>query len=186
MRTLSILLFILLIGCKPEADLHDTKKIPPQLHDRYFLTEDGLKLPLHRWLPISGAVRAVIIGVHGFNDYSYFFRQPAEYFRGQGIACFAYDQRGFGAAPQRGFWAGREVYAPDLQSFVQQVKQHYPGIPVYLLGESMGGAVVMAAIRNARIPPVDGVILAAPAVWSRKIMPWYQTSLLWVLSRTVP
>lgn len=61
MRTLSILLFILLIGCKPEADLHDTKKIPPQLHDRYFLTEDGLKLPLHRWLPVSGAARAVIL-----------------------------------------------------------------------------------------------------------------------------
>ncbi|MEQ1485016.1 lysophospholipase [Methyloglobulus sp.] len=186
MRTLSILLFILLIGCKPEADLHDTKTTSPQLHDRYFLTEDGLKLPLHRWLPVSGAVRAVIIGVHGFNDYSYFFRQPAEYFSSQGIACFAYDQRGFGAAPQRGFWAGRETYAADLQGFVQQVKQHYPGIPVYLLGESMGGAVVMAAIRNARMPSVDGVILAAPAVWPRKIMPWYQTSLLWVLSRTVP
>jgi hypothetical protein len=42
MRTLSILLFILLIGCNPEADLYHAKKIAPQLHDRYFLTEDGL------------------------------------------------------------------------------------------------------------------------------------------------
>jgi acylglycerol lipase len=186
MRTLSILLFILLVGCKPESHPSGTKTNPPQLQDQHFLTEDGLQLPLHRWLPKSGAIRAVLIGVHGFNDYGYFLRQPAEYFSSQGIACFAYDQRGFGAAPKRGYWAGREAYTTDLQNFVRQVKQLYPGIPVYVLGESMGGAVVMAAIRDARMPTVDGIILAAPAVWPRGIMPWYQTTLLWVLSHTVP
>jgi acylglycerol lipase len=186
MRTLFIMLFLLLVGCKPQAHPPGIKTNNPQLHEQHFLTEDGLQLPLHRWLPKTDATRAVIIGVHGFNDYGYFLRQPAEYFNTQGIACFTYDQRGFGAAPQRGFWAGREAYATDLQNFVRQIRQHYPGIPVYLLGESMGGAVVMAAIRDARMPPVDGIILAAPAVWPREIMPWYQTSLLWLLSHTMP
>jgi acylglycerol lipase len=185
MRTLLILLFILLVGCKPGDHPSDTK-ISPELHDQYFLTEDGTRLPLHSWLPKARTTSAVIVGVHGFNDYSYFFRQPAEYFSNQGIASFAYDQRGFGAAPQRGFWAGREAYATDLQSFIRLIKQRYPGLPIYLLGESMGGAVVIAAIRDARMPPVDGIILAAPAVWPRKIMPWYQTSMLWVLARTAP
>jgi acylglycerol lipase len=156
------------------------------LHDHYFLTDDGVRLPLHSWLPKARTTSAVIIGVHGFNDYSYFFQQPAEYFSNQGIACFAYDQRGFGAAPQRGFWAGREAYTIDLQSFIRLVKQRYPDVPIYLLGESMGGAVVIAAIRDARIPPVDGIILAVPAVWPWEIMPWYQTSLLWILAHTAP
>lgn len=185
-RTLFILLFILLIGCKPETHTPAAKKISPQLQEHYFLTEDGFRLPIHSWLPKARSTRAVIIGVHGFNDYSYFFKQPAEYFSNQGIACFAYDQRGFGAAPQRGFWAGRETYTTDLQSFIRLVKQRYPKLPIYLLGESMGGAVVIAATRDARMPPVDGVILAAPALWPREIMPWYQTSLLWVLARTAP
>jgi len=128
----------------------------------------------------------VIIGVHGFNDYSYFFEQPAEYFRNHGIACFAYDQRGFGAAPNRGVWAGSDTYAADLKSFARLVRQHYPGLPIYMLGESMGGAVVIAAVKDAQMPPVDGVILAAPAVWGRSIMPCYQTTLLSILAHTVP
>ncbi len=158
-------LLILIVGCKPEAHVPDTKLPPPQLHDKYYLTEDGARLPLHSWLPKARTTHAVIIGVHGFNDYSYFFRQPpAEYFSNQGIACFAYDQRGFGAAPQRGFWAGRETYSTDLQNFIRLIKQRYPGLPIYLLGESMGGAVVIAATRDTRMPPVDGIILAAPAL----------------------
>jgi acylglycerol lipase len=158
----------------------------PQLHDHYFLTEDGLQLPLRQWLPKSGVTHAVIIAVHGFNDYSYFFQQPGEYFSQQGIACFSYDQRGFGASPQRGFWAGSDTYAADLLNFIDLVKQNYPNTPIYVLGESMGGAVVIAASKNANMPTVDGIILAAPAVWAREVMPWYQTSLLWVLAHTVP
>ncbi len=187
MRTLFTFLFILLAsGCKPESYPSGTERNPPELHEQYFLTEDGSYLPLHRWLPKAGATRAVIIGVHGFNDYGYFFHRPAEYFSGQGIACFAYDQRGFGASPQRGYWAGAETYTKDLQSFVRLIRKQYPGLPIYLLGESMGGAVVIAAIRDASMPKVEGVILAAPAVWPRKIMPWYQTGLLWFLAHTVP
>ena len=186
MRILLLVVLMFLVGCKPESYPSGIKKNPAELHEHYYLAEDGAYLPLHQWLPEPGEPRAVIIGVHGFNDYSYFFQQPAEYFRQQGIASFAYDQRGFGASPQRGYWAGTETYAKDLQSFVHLIKQRYPGLPVYLLGESMGGALVIAAIREARMPKIDGIILVAPALWPREIMPWYQTTLLWILAHTVP
>lgn len=156
-----------------------------QLQNDYFLTEDGAKLPLRRWLP-KAEPQAALIALHGFNDYSNFFQKPGEYLSGQGIACFAYDQRGFGAAPQRGLWAGSAAYSHDLQVLVNLVRLHYPGRPIYLLGESMGGAVVITAMNEAEMPPVDGVILAAPAVWARETMPWYQTSLLWTLAHTMP
>ncbi|MBK8816180.1 MAG: alpha/beta hydrolase [Methylococcaceae bacterium] len=187
MRIIVIFLFILLTGCKPESYPAGEKKYPAELHDQYYLTEDGNYLPLRIWLPDkSNPPRAIIIGVHGFNDYSKFFQQPAEFLSKLGIICFAYDQRGFGASSQRGFWAGTETYTKDLQSFVHLVKHNYPDLPVYLLGESMGGAVVIASIRDARMPKIDGIILIAPAVWPREIMPWYQTSLLWVLAHTMP
>lgn len=156
-----------------------------QLGENIFLTEDGASLPLRHWLPKTEP-RAIIIALHGFNDYSRFFNLPGEYFSKRGIACFAYDQRGFGMAPHRGLWAGGETYTKDLQVLVGLVKQRYPERPVYLLGESMGGAIVITAMSQADMPEVAGAILAAPALWARSTMPWYQTGLLWTLAHTMP
>ena len=156
-----------------------------QLGETIFLTEDGVSLPLRHWLP-NTEPRAVIIALHGFNDYSRFFDKPGEYFSKQGIACFAYDQRGFGMAPKRGLWAGGEAYTHDLQALVKLIKQRYPKRPIYLLGESMGGAIVMTSMNQADMPEVAGIILAAPALWARSTMPWYQTGLLWTLAHSLP
>lgn len=157
----------------------------PQLNENTFRTEDGASLPLRHWLPKT-ETHAVIIALHGFNDYSRFFDSPGDYFSNLGIACFAYDQRGFGMAPQRGLWAGGETYIKDLQALVRLLKQRYPERPVYLLGESMGGAIVITAMSRTDMPEVAGVILAAPALWARSTMPWYQTGLLWTLAHSLP
>jgi alpha-beta hydrolase superfamily lysophospholipase len=161
------------------------KSNPAQLAENSFLTEDGANLPLRRWLPKSEA-KAVIIALHGFNDYSRFFELPGGYFSKLGIACYAYDQRGFGAAPKRGLWAGNEAYVDDLNTLAHLLEQRYPERPIYLLGESMGGAVILTAMGQTHIPKVAGIILAAPALWARETMPWYQTSLLWTLAHSMP
>lgn len=150
-----------------------------------YFTEDGIALPMRSWLPKS-EVKAVILALHGFNDYSHFFAMPAQYFSEQGIACYAYDQRGFGQAPQRGYWAGSEAYVNDVAVLVNLLKQRYRELPVYLLGESMGGAIALTAVSQSLKSEVNGIILAAPAVWARSTMPWYQTGLLWTLAHTVP
>ncbi|MGZ8160872.1 MAG: alpha/beta hydrolase [Methylobacter sp.] len=182
---IALLLFITQSGCMPMSYPPGAKNNTAQLGENTFLTEDGASLPLRHWLPKTEPL-AVIIALHGFNDYSRFFDSPGEYFSKLGIACFAYDQRGFGMAPQRGLWAGEEAYAQDLQVLVRLVKQRYPKRPVYLLGESMGGAVVITAMSRSDMPEVEGVILAAPALWARSTMPWYQTGLLWTLAHSMP
>ncbi|MGZ5076835.1 MAG: alpha/beta hydrolase [Methylobacter sp.] len=184
----TLIVFLLLLsqsGCMPMTYPPGEKHNEARLGENIFLTEDGVSLPLRRWLPKTEA-RAVIIALHGFNDYSRFFDTPGDYFSKQGIACFAYDQRGFGMAPKRGLWAGSETYTSDLQSLVRLVKQRYPKQPVYLLGESMGGAIVITAMSQAEMPEVAGIILAAPALWARSTMPWYQTGLLWTLAHSLP
>lgn len=183
-----LIAFFLIIsqtGCMPMIYPPGAKNNAAQLGENTFLTEDGATLPLRHWLPKTEP-HAVIIALHGFNDYSRFFDSPGAYFSKLGIACFAYDQRGFGAAPQRGLWAGGDAYTKDLQVLVQLVKQRYPKRPVYLLGESMGGAIVITAMSREDMPEVAGVILAAPALWARSTMPWYQTGLLWTLAHTMP
>ena len=179
------MLLITQSGCMPTIYPPGAKNNAAHLGENTFLTEDGASLPLRHWLPKTEP-RAVIIALHGFNDYSHFFDTPGEYFSKQGIACFAYDQRGFGMAPKRGLWAGSETYTKDLQTLVRLIKQRYPKRPLYLLGESMGGAIVITAMSQVDMPEVAGIILAAPALWARSTMPWYQTGLLWTLAHSLP
>lgn len=185
MKQLLLLFVLTLSGCMPMIHPLGEKTQPARLSDTTFFTEDGAQLPLRHWLPKTEP-HAVLIALHGFNDYSHFFAAPAEYLSGLGIACFAYDQRGFGAAPNRGLWAGNATYTDDLQVLVRLLKQRYPKQPVYLLGESMGGAVIITAMTQTTMPHVDGIILSAPALWARETMPWYQTSLLWTLAHSTP
>jgi len=186
LRTIiSVLLLTSLIGCMPMTYPPGAKNNTASLSENTFLTEDGANLPFRHWLPKNDP-HAIIIALHGFNDYSRFFQQPGEYLSKQGIACFAYDQRGFGAAPKRGLWAGGNAYTDDLLTLVRLIKQRYPHRPVYLLGESMGGAIIINAMSQPGMPVIEGIILVAPALWARSTMPWYQTSLLWTLAHSLP
>ncbi|MBX6366871.1 MAG: alpha/beta hydrolase [Rhodospirillales bacterium] len=153
----------------------------PELAPTRFVTADGVALPLRTWMP-DEAPRAVILALHGFNDYSNAFSMPAPAWAAAGIATYAYDQRGFGAAPGRGRWYGGETLAADALTAARLLRQRYPDTPLYLLGESMGGAVSIMAATATQSPPVDGVILVAPAVWGRQTMNFWQRAGLWFAS----
>jgi acylglycerol lipase len=155
-----------------------------------FVAADGAELPLRAWLPADPALRAkpkaVILAVHGFNEYSHTFDMPGRYWTRYGIATYAYDQRGFGAAPNPGYWAGADSMASDLGEIARLLRQRYPDTPIYYLGESMGAAVVMNALATHVAPQPAGTILSAPAVWSRDYMPFYQRWTLWLASHVTP
>jgi acylglycerol lipase len=137
------------------------------------------------WLPEAPA-RAVILAVHGFNDYSNAFAEFGAFAAARGIAVHAYDQRGFGANPAAGRWAGTPALIADLEAERARLGALYPGLPVYLLGESMGAAVIMAAMARGAALEADGVILTAPAVWGGdQLNPFYRAT-LWLVSRLAP
>lgn len=178
---------LMLASCAPVIRPPGRALEQPRLTQDAFVSNDGVHLPLRYWLPEEKAdIKAVIIALHGFNDYSNFFAEPGRFFAQSGIASYAYDQRGFGAGSYRGLWAGTPAYVRDLYVFTHLIKLQHPGVPVYVLGESMGGAVVIASMTSNLRPPVDGIILSAPAVWGRETMPWYQRALLWVSSHVAP
>ena len=133
----------------------------------------------------AGAAAAVVVALHGFNDYSNAFAAPGAWLAARGFAVYAFDQRGFGAAPAPGVWPGRKMLTADLRDMLAAARACHPGTPVYALGESMGAAVVLAAWADEPLA-VDGVILTGPAVWGRIVMPAYQTAALWLASYTVP
>lgn len=146
---------------------------------------DGVRLPLRAWPP-EGPPRAVILALHGLNDYSKAFEEPAADWAEAGFLTYAYDQRGFGRAPHRGRWAGVATYVDDLRAAARLIRDRHPDLPLVLLGESMGGAIVMTAAAGDDPPDADRLVLVAPAVWGREVMPWWQRAALDFFAHTLP
>jgi alpha-beta hydrolase superfamily lysophospholipase len=179
-------LLIFLSACAPVLIASGEPIHAPQLIDKGFLTADGEILAVKSWGPKDNKAKAIIIALHGFNDYSNFFKAPGEFLAEQGILSYAFDQRGFGASNHPGVWAGTKTMVGDLKTFARLIKHRHKEIPLYLLGESMGGALIMVATTENPTLQIDGVILSAPAVWSRRTMPWYQRLALWIGARIMP
>jgi alpha-beta hydrolase superfamily lysophospholipase len=188
MRSLAPLLFAVLLlagGCGPTVAAMGPPVAPPMLADDHILTADEARLPLRIWKP-EGAPTAALVALHGFNDYSKSFEEPGRFWAARGIVTYAYDQRGFGEAPGHGLWAGTETLVEDLRTVARLVGERHSGIPVYLVGESMGGAIILTALGSDDPPVVDGAVLAAPAVRGWRSLPWYQRGALTFAAYVMP
>ncbi len=183
-RAACLVVVSLLAACAPLLAEQGIENAKPAIRGDVFETRDGLKLPLRHW--DAPAPAAVIVALHGMSDYSNAFDMPATWWATQGITTLAYDQRSFGQSPNPGVWPGADALRGDLADFVEAAHVKYPGVPVYALGESMGGAVVLSSLATGRPPRVDGVVLVAPAVWSRSDMPLSYRIALWATAHTLP
>jgi acylglycerol lipase len=177
-RNAIALIFLALCACAPELAPRGSGDNTPAVADGVFITRDGLRLPLRHW--DVAKPRAIIVTLHGMSDYSQAFNLPGPWWAAHGISVYAYDQRGFGGAPNRGLWAGAPAMRADLGDMVDAARAKFAGVPVYALGESMGGAVVLTALASSPPLRVDGIILVAPAVWSREDMPLSYRAVLWL------
>jgi len=172
-------------ACAPLVEPAGPSVTAPRAEGDKLIMADGAALPLRAWLP-EGQPRAVVIAVHGMNDYSNSFDAAGKQLAKSGIATYAYDQRGFGQAPHPGVWAGTATMVDDLKEARAALGARHPGAPVYLLGESMGGAVAMVALAGPDPVAADGTILVAPAVWGRANMNIIEKGALWLTAHTVP
>jgi acylglycerol lipase len=185
LKILALLGLLHLGGCAVPAEDPGDLRAPPAYPIEVFTTEDGVRLPIRTFSAI-GRPRAVLVALHGFNDYGRFVEDAARYFAQAGITTVAYDQRGFGGAPDRGKWAGTKALVDDFLAMLRFVSRSHPDLPLFALGESMGGAVIAVALAQEPEIRIDGVILATPAIWSRDTMPWYQRFGIWVGAGLTP
>ena len=107
-KILLALLFSFLSACSPHLKLPGDVVMDPKLTSKAMVMPDGTKLPLHTW-PHSGKARAIVLALHGFNDYGGFIKDAAIFLGTQGVKVYSYDQRGFGRAPHQGFWPGTKA-----------------------------------------------------------------------------
>jgi acylglycerol lipase len=185
-RWLVVCVVLLLTGCAPSFGPTPGNSVMPVLAEDSIVARDGTRLPLRRW-EAEGKLRAVVVALHGMSDYSNAFDMPGRYWAKLGVTTLAFDQRGFGRSDNPGVWAGADAMRADLEDAVAAARARYPGVPVFALGESMGGGVVLTAFASdAPTLNVDGVILVAPAVWSRGDMPLSYRAALFLGAHLVP
>lgn len=185
----------LLSACAPLAQ---TARTPPpdfggaRLEDGgpetgRLIAHDGTRLGLSVWPAAQGAEPwAVIMGLHGMNDYAEAFALAAPVWAAEGITTYAYDQRGFGRSPQRGVWGGTALMVEDLRTACRLARERHPGAVLAVVGESMGGAVATVAFGSDRPPEADRLILSAPAVWGWDAQPLLYKTSLWLGAHTFP
>jgi acylglycerol lipase len=180
-----LVVVLLLAGCVARLAPPGPAVQPAGETEDAFIMPDGTALPYRVWLP-TGPVQTVMLALHGMNDSRDAWEYSAPEFAAAGIAVFSPDQRGFGATPTRGLWPGTGGLVDDTRVIVQLLRARYPGLPLFLMGESMGGAAMIVLATGPDAPKVDGYVLVAPAVWSRDEMNVFMRSSLWLADQIVP
>lgn len=139
----------------------------------------GLQLFVQRWRPEGGS-RATLAIVHGFGEHSGRYANVVEYLVPKGYTVYGYDLRGHGRSPgQRGYINRWEEFREDTRAFLALVTREEPDRPLFLMGHSLGGLIVLDyAIRYPE--GLRGVIASGPALAQTTASP-----LLMLLSRVL-
>jgi alpha-beta hydrolase superfamily lysophospholipase len=185
MRLASLASLALILASCATAKIATVPPPPgPELDGDVLVTADGALLPLHHWAPATPP-RAVVLALHGMNDYGRAFASLGGYLARRGIATYAYDQRGFGSAPGRNWWPGTETLVADVATATDLLRGRHPGTPVHCLGESMGGAVLLVAQAEGAVR-CETTVLAAPAVWGKQTMSALERAALAIAESVAP
>ncbi|MPZ66264.1 MAG: alpha/beta fold hydrolase [Pseudonocardiaceae bacterium] len=115
------------------------------------------------WLPDDDP-RAVVVIVHGLGEHGGRYDHVGQHLAGAGFACYAADHCGHGRSQGRRANIGRmDRIVDDLAEFVGFATAHTPGVPVFVLGHSMGGLI---ALQYATGEPAEltGLVLSGAAV----------------------
>ena len=104
--------------------------------------------------------KRVMVVVHGYAEHSGRYDEMAMHFAQRGFAVHAYDQIGHGrTAGPRGHADRFDHLIDDLIHFLEIVSKDHSDLPMSLVGHSMGGLVVAAAVAF-RKPQLEKVVLS--------------------------
>jgi len=167
------------------------KEMPIGHSSGHFSTDDGLALFWQSWQPVSPP-RSVILLVHGLAEHSGRYPHVGTSLAKAGHTVYACDLRGHGWSPD-GRKPGRvhiesfSEYLADVSGLYALANSRHPGMPVFLLGHSMGGLISMTyALDHA--PLLAGAIISSPAIAPNPAAPIPKALLVLVgiLSRLAP
>ena len=135
-----------------------------------FSGSEGLALYYQCWQP-DDLARGVLVIVHGHGEHSGRYKHVVNHLVPQGFAVYALDHRGHGRSPgQRGYVNSMADFRGDVRAFVQLAAAANPGLPLFIMGHSLGGLITLDYVLH-HPEGLRGVIASAPAVGSVGVSP---------------
>lgn len=131
-----------------------------------FTASDGDNIALQDWpLPEGMVLRGVVLLVHGLGEHAGRYDRVARRLNRWGFAVRGYDQYGHGeSGGARGGLPSSHRLVDDLLELVESTRVRMdPGLPLILLGHSLGGLVAAYAVASHRLP-VQALVLSSPAL----------------------
>ncbi len=150
------------------------------------LASDGLCLRSFAWQPAQMPVRGVVVITHGIRDYAVRYQRFAEQLTKQGFAVFAQDLRGHahsGGDRQRFDSMARMVEDTDMM--VNDAKQRYPKVPLYVYGHSLGG-LITARYSLDHADKLNGVVLSGAALQRPHSVSGFSAGLAKIVATVAP
>jgi len=146
---------------------------------------DGIQRDIHIWEPEKP--KAVFITIHGLMDHGGAYLNPALFFKEHQLAMVAHDQHGHDRK-RMAHCPRFEVFLDDLELMIEWVKQHYSGLPVFIMGHSMGGLIAThyGLRRLEEDPLIKGFIISSPYYMNAVKVPWIMQKSAGILSIIIP
>jgi acylglycerol lipase len=145
----------------------------------------GTKLFCRSWLPGQPPIRVAVIA-HGLAEHSGRYERLAGRLVEHGFAVYALDHRGHGHSPGRRANIQRfDLVVEDLHMMIRRASAENPGLPLSLIGHSMGGAIALAcALRHPQSQ--RQLVLSAPALSAGDDVSALQVVVVRLLSALLP
>ncbi len=131
-----------------------------------YKSADGTKIVAYKWEPEDEPLAAVQI-THGMGEHARRYGYVAEAFNDADLVVYAQDHRGHGASGDAAAYGdlgdgGWTALVDDIGLLSEKIRADHPGLPVILLGHSMGSFAVQQYLLD-HSADVDGVVLTGTA-----------------------
>ena len=126
-----------------------------------FAGAGGLEIFWRAWLP-DGDARAAVVIAHGAGEHSGRYAHVAQRLVDEGYAVYAIEHRGHGRSQgPRALIDRIDNAVADLDKLVVLAADSHPGVPLFLLGHSMGGTIALS-YTLAHQQRLTGLVLSGP------------------------
>ncbi|KAI7898951.1 Alpha/Beta hydrolase protein [Cokeromyces recurvatus] len=139
----------------------------------WITTKDGTAIFTRTWKPPSSTPTiANLVLIHGFGEHIGRYDRLLSNFARQGIESYGYDQRGWGEtgkkSTQYGNNQGYNTALRDIDDAILKIKQQNRLIPIFLMGHSMGGGLILNYLAKSDI--YEGVSFLSGAIASSPLI----------------